>query len=219
MYKIVAISDVHGKWGKLTIPDCDILISAGDYSFKGEPHMVKDFHAWLNKQNANHIISVQGNHETWVEKNWNQAKAIALEACPAVHFIDEGPIEIEGIKIWCSAITPWFYNWAWNRYRGEDIKRHWDMIPNDTNILVSHGPAYGILDAVVYANGDKKEHVGCNDLAEAIKRIKPDLHICGHIHSAYGQVHIDGTSYYNASICDEMYQATQPITEIDYESN
>lgn len=213
--KIVAISDTHGKWNKLKIPECDILISAGDYSFNGEPHMVKDFHRWLNKQDAGYIISVQGNHETWVEKNWNEAKAIAVEACPAVHFIDEGLVEVEGIKIWCSAITPWFHNWAWNRHRGEEIKRHWSVIPDDTDILVTHGPADGILDQILFIDGTPKERVGCTDLLNRIKELKNlQVHICGHIHSGHGQEHKYGVSYYNVSICDEMYCPTNPITEI-----
>ena len=66
--KIILISDVHGKWNKLEIPECDILISAGDYSFTGEQHMVRDFHKWMSKQPAKHKISVQGNHEKWVER-------------------------------------------------------------------------------------------------------------------------------------------------------
>lgn len=220
MIKIVAISDVHAKWQKLVIPECDILISCGDYSFKGEKHLIRNFHEWLNKQDAGHIISLQGNHETWVEENFNEAKEIATKACPAVHFIDEGLIELEGIKIWCSAITPFFHNWAWNRYRGEEIKQHWDRIPNDTDILVTHGPPYGILDETYYVDGSLKEHCGCQDLLEATKRIKPALHFFGHIHFHGGnQKHINGVSYYNASICDEMYQPTNPVTIVDFEKN
>lgn len=75
--RICAISDTHGKWNKLKIPECDILISAGDYSFRGESHMVKNFHKWLNKQDAGQIISVQGNHELWVQSNFQEAKDIA----------------------------------------------------------------------------------------------------------------------------------------------
>ena len=131
--KIIAISDIHGKWGKLgELPECDLLISAGDYSFKGEPHMVKDFHKWMSKQKAKHRISVQGNHELWVEKNFAEAKEIAEKACPGVHFIgDHGTIDIEGIKIHGSAITPWFYDWAWNVHRGPDIAKEWDKIPDE----------------------------------------------------------------------------------------
>ena len=218
--RIVAISDVHCKWNKLVIPDCDLLISCGDYSFKGENHIVKDFHKWLNKQPAKEIISVQGNHELAVEKDFNQAKLIAKEVCPRVHFIDEGLVEIDGIKIWCSAITPWFHNWAWNRYPGEDIQRHWDLIPNDVNILITHGPPYGILDELVFPDGTPKGvHVGCWQLKNKIKELKNlKLHFFGHIHNqGHGYKHEDGVSYYNAAICDELYMPTNPISIVDYE--
>lgn len=216
MTKIVAISDVHEAWGKLVIPECDILISAGDYSFHGQPNVIKDFHEWLNKQPAKNIISVQGNHETWVEENFEQAKAIALEACPRVHFIDEGLVEIDrgpdgqAIKIWCSAITPFFCNWAWNRHSYE-ISKHWFRIPQGIDILVTHGPPYGILDLV--PNGFVK--VGCPKLMNRIQEVKPKVHIFGHIHYSYGQKEFNGTRFYNAANCNESYNCVNPITEID----
>lgn len=217
--KIIAISDTHCKWNKLQIPECDILISAGDYSFRGEKHVVKDFHKWLSKQKAKHIISVQGNHELWVEENFLEAKQVAEEACPGVHFIDEGLVEIEGIKIWGSAITPFFCDWAWNRHPGE-ITKHWNRIPNDTNILITHGPPYDILDKTIYANGDPRpEPLGCYQLMERIKQLKDlDLHFFGHIHHpGGGQVHKDGVSFYNSAICDEAYCPTNPLTVVEYE--
>lgn len=214
--KIVAISDVHGKWNKITIPECDLLISAGDYSFTGESHMVRDFHKWLDKQPAKHIISVQGNHEKSVEKNFQLYKEMALEACPRVHFIDEGLVEIEGLRIWCSAITPYFHNWAWNRYPGEDIQKHWDKIPNDIDGLVTHGPPYLILDGVPFFNMVKGEmdirHCGCPQLLDVVMEIKPKFHLFGHIHSGAGSVSNNSTMYINASICDEEYKPTnKPI--------
>lgn len=211
--KIVAISDLHGKWNKITIPECDLLISAGDYSFRGEKHMVVDFHKWLSKQPARHIISVQGNHELWVEKNWDEAKQLVFENASRVHFIDEGLIEIEGVKIWCSAITPFFCNWAWNRNRGHDIEIHWKKIPDDTRILVTHGPRQGILDAVYYPDGATiREHVGCKDLGNRIDQLKNlELHIFGHIHGSAGEKCFNGVTYFNASICDEKYMATNTI--------
>jgi Icc-related predicted phosphoesterase len=215
--KIACISDVHGRWSKLQIPEVDLLISCGDYSFQGERHMVKDFHKWLNKRPAKNIISIQGNHELWVEKNFQEAKQIALEACPKVHFVEEDVIEIEGVKIFCSAYTPWFHSWAYNEHRGEPIKRHWDRIPQ-VDIIATHGPVYGILDELVYPNGDGKgEFVGCQDLLDVVKRIKPDLFFCGHIHAHGGkEIHRDGTSFYNTSICDEQYVASNPATIVDY---
>lgn len=217
--KIVALSDVHNRWHNLVIPECDLLISAGDYSFHGEPHVVKSFHEWLNIQPAREIISVQGNHETGVEENFDKAKQIAFDACPRAYFMDEGLVELNKIKIWCSAITPNFFNWAWNRARGEEIRKHWDLIPDDTNILVTHGPPHGILDMTYFVDGTPRDQVGCQDLLEVVKRIKPDLHVFGHIHRSHGQHHEDGTSFYNVAICDDMYCPTNPITEIDYQKD
>lgn len=217
--KITFISDVHGKWNKLEIPECDILISAGDYSFTGEQHMVRDFHNWMNKQPAKHRISVQGNHEKWVEKNFDLAKQMAKEACPGIHFVDEGLVEIEGIKIWCSAITPFFHNWAWNRYRGDDIQKHWDKIPSDGSIdlIVTHGPCYGIFDGVQRFNkrtGEIEiEYTGCSQLLSKILEIRPKAHVCGHIHEhGGGRLIRDEITFINASICDEHYSpVNKPI--------
>lgn len=215
--KIAMISDVHDKFKNLVIPECDLLISAGDYSFRGEKHIVERFHAWLSKQPARHVISVQGNHETWVEKNFAEAKEIANKVAPRVHFIDEGTIEIEGVKIHCSAITPWFYNWAWNRHRGPEIKRHWDLIPDDVDVLVTHGPPHGQLDIVYYPDGmTPKERVGCIDLKERIRELKKlKLHVFGHIHGSSGETTFNGVRYVNASICDEMYMPTNPVREFE----
>lgn len=215
--KLVMLSDTHAKWKKLVIPECDVLISAGDYSFRGERHLVKNFHEWLNKQPAKHIISVQGNHEVEVEKDFQNAKQLALSVCPRVQFIDEGEVVIDGVKFYGSAITPWFYDWAWNRWRGPDIKKHWDRIPDDTQVLITHGPPAGFLDIVYHADGmTPKERVGCMDLADRIKELKQlKLHVFGHIHGSTGETHFNGVTYINASICDEMYKPTNPVREFE----
>ena len=233
--KLAIISDIHCKWNKVQIPECDVLISCGDYSFQGEKHVVEDFHKWLNKQEAGYIISVQGNHETWVEKNFAQAKEIAEKACPGVHFIDEGAVEIEGVKFYGSAITPFFCNWAWNRARSEAeqvqyqprtgrmsiiplIKPHWDKIPDDTQILITHGPPHGILDKVYEYDGvTVREQVGCKllmDRIHALKQIK--MHCFGHIHGSSGEQSFMGVKYINASICDEQYQPTNPVRIFEF---
>lgn len=211
--KIVIISDVHAKWQKLEIPECDVLISCGDYSFRGEKHIVKNFHEWLNKQEAGHIISVQGNHETWVQQNWQEAKELAQKVCPAVHFIQHEPIEIEGVKFFGSAWTPWFYNWAWNAQRGPELQRLWSQIPDDTQILITHGPPAGMLDIVYHVDGmTPRERVGCHDLMDRIKQLKQlKMHCFGHIHCSAGETEFMGVKYINASICDEMYMPTSPV--------
>jgi Icc-related predicted phosphoesterase len=215
MTKIVCISDTHCKFQFLTIPECDILISAGDYSFKGTINEVANFHRWLEQQPAKHIVSVQGNHEVGVQNNFGLSKAVAEHGCPRVNFVDEGLVEVEGLKIYCSAITPFFHNWAWNRHPGEDIQKHWDRIPSEIDVLVTHGPCYGILDSVRdhdYLKGEYLRHCGCPQLLEKVKEIKPKYHIFGHIHDSYGQRMEHGVNFVNASICDESYEPTnKPI--------
>lgn len=214
--KLVLISDTHGKWNKITVPECDVLISAGDYSFRGEQHMVKDFHKWMSKQPARYFISVQGNHELWVEQNFSLAQKMVETIDPRIYFIDEGSITIEGVNIHCSAITPEFCNWAWNRKRGAQIKRHWDAIPDDTNVLVTHGPPAGILDVVYNRAMVPIERVGCHDLMNRINELKQlKLHVFGHIHGSSGEMSFNGVKYINSSICDEMYLPTNPVREFE----
>lgn len=207
--KICVISDVHGKWKNLVIPDCDLLVSCGDFSFRGEEHLLIGFHEWLAEQTASHIISVNGNHECLIEKNFALAKETVYQIDPEIHFIGEsGLVEIEGLKIWGSAVTPWFYDWAWNVSRGTDIQKVWDKIPLDTDILITHGPPYGILDLT-----PQMVHAGCDNLTETIKKLpKLKAHLFGHIHQSYGQTEINGVKYINAAICNESYLAVnKPI--------
>ncbi len=227
MFRISALSDSHMRHHTFTVPECDLLIHAGDFSFQGEAHAIEAFGLWLNEQNAKHIVVIPGNHELWWEDNWEAGCEILRKACPAVHILNDSGIEIEGIKIWGSPITPFFNDWAWNRARSERlapwqcgyIKPHWDLIPDDTNILITHGPPQGILDRLQFVDATpKNEWAGCDLLLERVKQIKPDMHFFGHIHAHGGQQHHeDGTSFYNVALCDEMYSPTNGITQVVYE--
>lgn len=233
--KIVAISDTHMRHDKLIIPPCDILISAGDWTNRGEKHEVEKFAKWINNQPAQFIVLSPGNHEKYLEEHLPESRNWFTENCPRAYLLIEESVTIEGIKIFGSPIQPFFFDWAWNRAPSDQqmlmqcgygkvklaqpIKPHWDAIPDDTNILITHGPPYGILDQTTYANGDPRpEHLGCELLMNRIKELKDlDLHFFGHIHHPGGnQVHRDGVSYYNSAICDEIYAPTNPITVVDY---
>ncbi len=221
--RCVAISDTHNRHKKITIPECDLLIHAGDYSFQGAKSEVENFYEWLGEQPAKHKISVQGNHERGVECDFEGMKAIATRLCPNVHFMDEGLVEIEGRKIWCSAWTPYFHNWAYNamttledanKLQKPYIKDIWDRIPDDTEILITHGPPYGVLDDVMRMNINW--NVGCSDLMKRIYQLdKLKVHIFGHIHEGHGSRVLDGKHFYNVAICDSWYLASNPITEIE----
>ncbi|MDZ7934040.1 MAG: metallophosphatase domain-containing protein [Emticicia sp.] len=198
--KIVAISDTHGKHQNLILPEGDMLIHAGDVSSLGKESEIKDFLNWFSQTDFKHKILIAGNHDFYFEKiAFNETIVNQLIPSNIIYLNDCG-VEIEGIQLWGSPIQPWFYNWAFNRYRGEDIKKHWNKIPHDVDILITHGPAYGILDKTT-----RNENVGCEDLLVKIKQVKPKFHICGHIHEAYGRTKQSNTEFINASVLDQNY--------------
>lgn len=197
--KFVAISDTHCRHYSLKLPKGDAIIHAGDVTYKGEEAEVLDFLKWFSGLNYKFKIFTAGNHDFFFEK----AKPAYIQSLipEGVFYLNDSGVEIEGIKIWGSAITPWFFNWAFNRKRGVSITKHWNLIPNDTDILITHGPPYGILDTVLNGN-----HVGCVDLIKKVQLIKPKVHISGHIHEAYGRAKRGDTLFINASIMNESYE-------------
>ncbi|MCU0434118.1 MAG: metallophosphatase domain-containing protein [Bacteroidia bacterium] len=197
--KFLAISDTHGQHDKLQLPPADAIIHAGDISSRGRESEVADFLRWFSKLDYKYRIFIAGNHDFFFEKN--PAEKVKQFIPDNVIYLNDSGITIEGIHIWGSPISPWFYDWAFNRHRGSDIDKHWQLIPADTDILVTHGPVYGLLDKVT-----RGEEVGCKDLLRKVQEIKPAVHLCGHIHEAYGQINAGDTLFINASVLDEDYR-------------
>ena len=204
--KFVIISDTHGQHKNLTLPKGDVIIHAGDISQRGKESEIIDFLNWFKDLDFKYKIFIAGNHDFFFEET---PKNILDKLMPknVIYLCDSG-VEVEKIKIWGSPITPWFYDWAFNRPRGAQIAHHWQLIPIDTDILITHGPAFGQLDKTT-----RGENVGCEDLLHTIDKIKPKVHICGHIHEGYGQTISSKTKFINASVLDEKYGLTNlPIT-------
>jgi Icc-related predicted phosphoesterase len=197
--KITLISDTHTKHSSLKLPGGDLLIHAGDISSRGREAEVKNFLDWFSEQQYKYKIFIAGNHDFYFEK---EKKEIIKNAIPEnVIYLNDSGCELEGIKIWGSPVQPWFYDWAFNRSRGEAIKKHWDLIPFDTSILVTHSPPFGTLDRTVRDNLS----VGCEELIKAVQKIKPAIHVFGHIHEGYGHRETDGVNFFNASVLNENY--------------
>jgi Icc-related predicted phosphoesterase len=209
MATLVFISDTHTKHyeidGQLreihdNHPDA-ILIHAGDISYRGRVHEVEDFIEWYSSLPFKHKIMIAGNHDFLFETEPDKCKEIIDRLGPDITYLEDSGIELEGLKFWGSPITPWFHNWAFNRV-ADKINEHWDLIPTDINVLITHGPPYLTLD-------DTRSglRVGCTGLSEKIKNLSElKVHVFGHIHEAQGIVEKDGVTYVNASILDLYYE-------------
>lgn len=201
MTKIVCISDTHDRQYKdLAKEEGDILIHAGDFSMIGRIGETKRFLEWFNSRPQKHKILICGNHDWIGEKEPNLFEEM-LKEYPDIIYLNDSGVEIEGLKIWGSPVQPEFCDWAFNRQRGEKIRKHWDLIPNNTDILVTHGPCYMLLDDVF------GRRVGCKDLLNKVLKVKPKLHVCGHIHCDRGETSFQDIKFVNASIVNEAYQA------------
>jgi hypothetical protein len=113
-------------------------------------------------------------------------------------YLENSGTERLGLKFWGSPVQPEFNNWAFNVARGAAIRRYWQIIPEGTDVLVTHGPPFGVLDKSLSST----PHLGCEELAKAIEQIRPRLNIFGHIHGGHGQMTANGTPrYFAGKVC------------------
>ena len=196
--RIVCISDTHGKHNKLVLPEGDMILHAGDFSSKGRPKEVRAFFRWFSDLPYRHKIVIAGNHDFLAENEPEYFRSLIPDNC---HYLEDSGVTVEGIRIWGSPITPWFFDWAFNRKRGAEIRPYWEKIPEQTDILLTHGPPMGILDRTA-----RGMQVGCEDLKAILPHINPAVHLFGHIHEAYGTQSVGGTLFVNASVLNLLYQ-------------
>lgn len=216
---IAAFSDTHNKHRMVTLPTCDIAIFSGDLTSRGYKNEVQAFLSWYTRQSqATTKVWVPGNHDICFDPAYNEeskAEEWLQEVLDYykvnhedsnIHLLINSSVELFGLKIWGSPITPWFHGdrWAFNRQRGSDIKSEWDKIPMDTDIIVTHGPPYMKWD---YVHHDDI-YVGCIDLEVKVKKVKPKLHIFGHIHQNWGIVEENDTIFCNAAVLNHNYFLT-----------
>ncbi len=219
--RIATISDTHCQHHSIQIPECDILIHAGDFSYIGKAVDIAELNFWFGKLKKSgkvkEIVAIAGNHD-WICETDPSLAASLFTNCI---YLNEQPVEVMGLKIFGSPVQPEFCDWAFNRKRGEEIARHWAKIPDDTQVLVTHGPPMGILDQVwcrPYSSLLGPENLGCQDLRKRVDELKDlKLHVFGHIHDSNG-IHIDqitGKKFINAAICDEEYKPIQPVHVVE----
>ena len=212
MPRIVCTADLHEHLPE--IPSCDLLLIAGDisYAFKGDlaakhAFLEGPFADWLERAPASEIVLVAGNHDQSIEA-WGVPEGLRC------HYLEDAGIELCGLKLWGSPWQPWFYDWAYNAPRegGERfLAAKYAPIPDDTDVLVCHGPPRGYGDRATSAPDSPQ--VGSTALLDAIERIRPRLLVCGHIHPGYGSYRHGATEIVNAAYVDNHYQPVNPVVE------
>lgn len=213
--RFVCLSDTHNRTKYIAVPDGDVLLHSGDFTGAGSDKEVVSFNTFLGKLPHPYKVVIAGNHDLSFDlenyqslcRNFGNLYGINAAETKAkltnCIYLEDSGVSVLGYYIYGSPWTPTFFDWAFNLDRGENIKKKWDMIPANTEILLTHGPPHNILD---------KCHdgfsAGCEDLLQKIQEISPLVHLFGHIHEGYGS-HFDGvTNYINGSNCTLRYQPT-----------
>jgi Icc-related predicted phosphoesterase len=199
--KIWSISDTHGLHGKLIVPKVDMVIFAGDAGTYKNPYQNKqsilNFIEWFESLSIRYKIWIAGNHCTSIETGLVNPK----ELCSTSIYLEHEPAEIGGLKIYGSPWTPHFYDWAFNASNSELLSL-WNDIPENLNLLITHGPCKGILDKVSFDG----YRAGDAALRDRIITTKPKYHICGHIHENFGTYQGKNTTFINCAVVNDEYK-------------
>jgi len=231
--RIVVISDTHGLHRELALPSGDILVHAGDFSNAGEQEQIFDLATWFGTLPHQAKVVIAGNHDITMDKdyyagrgqerfhaNMNMSRSDrerkvdevrkGLVSAGTCLYLEDQAASVCGISSYGSPWQPEFCDWAFNLARGAECRDKWKQIPQETDMLITHGPPLG--------HGDKNSErvsVGCADLADRIKHVKPRLHLFGHVHEGYGCTADGQTLYVNASNCDHSYRTSHLPIVVD----
>lgn len=205
------ISDSHSKEKLLKVPEgIDMVIHAGDAGTYKSPSMnangILDFLSWYRSLDIAEKVFIPGNHDGSIE-----AGLIPKSEFDGIHLLQHEAKVIAGLKFFGSPYTPEFHQWAFNVPRNR-LEQYWKDIPEDTDILVTHGPPKGILDLTINEDGHPFQ-CGCKSLWNRIKVVQPRFHIFGHIHQESdcpnaAMMNVNGlkTTFINAAVVDLQYK-------------
>ncbi len=178
--KIKIISDTHSHHHLLNLEkDLDMIIHCGDST--NYKDLIRnsvefdDFINWYDELPIKHKILIAGNHDAWATKQYNKD----LVKDKDIIYLEHEYIEIEGLKLFGSPYTPTFCDWYFMKDRSK-LARYWEVLEENIDILITHGPPKGILDL---AYGKTLEYCGDNALLKKVLEVKPKYHCFGHIHN------------------------------------
>ncbi|MCJ1422697.1 hypothetical protein MMC29_000577 [Sticta canariensis] len=194
--RVVATADTHGEHEQLRIPEGDVLIHAGDFAMRNNFKHLQSGLEWFARQPHECKVMIGGNHDLamegktafapWDRKQQEQIKAQISEYTRSGSIIylehESKQVTVKGRKltIFGSPFTPWHGFGAWRYDRKEDIWQ--SAIQQGTDVVITHGPPYGILDRSRHGQA-----CGCKHLMRRLQEVQPSLTVYGHIHESFGQ--------------------------------
>ena len=209
LIRVVAMSDTHNSKLK-SVPPGDLLIHAGDLTGVGTDVQMTAALDWLGSLPHPHKVVVAGNHDFVAENDPDLMSKLCSDR--GIVYLCRSLEVVEGLAIWGSPWTPRFFDWAFMYGRGNHARSHWLDVPEDLDILVTHGPPFGMGDRAMGRS------VGCVELLERVlaMRAPPRAHVFGHIHSDRGEFRLGDdcrTRFYNVA----TDYARHPATTFDLE--
>ncbi|HVJ83249.1 MAG TPA: metallophosphatase domain-containing protein [Planctomycetia bacterium] len=190
MLTIAALSDTHGGHEEAIVPEADVLVHAGDFLTVGVLDDAVRFGKWLARQPHRYKVVIAGNHDAAFQHQPEEARAALGDAI----YLQDSAVTIEGFRFYGSPWTPKFLSWSFMLPRGPELAAKWAQIPDETDVLITHGPPRGILDRIYSGR-----HEGCDFLAARIREVRPQLHFFGHIHESAGETMLGETRHANVT--------------------
>ena len=190
--KILHISDTHGAHHRLReLPEADVVVHSGDFCMVGEEREALDFINWFCNLPYRHKIFICGNHDACLYG----ANIDGLDS--NVHYLCNSGVEIDGLKFY--GVPMFMEDCISNRQA-----RNYAQIADDTDVLITHSPAYGILDLDDSVDSEFI-HYGAEEILSRVMSVHPRAHLFGHIHRQHGVMEKDGIIFSNGAIMNEDY--------------
>lgn len=202
--KILIVSDLHMDWDAsdaiaAASQKVDFTFCGGDIGLRRNEDPENIVNYIYDTFKSEHTVLTPGNHDFWpvnllrLYGSGDKGIRVAIDRPACVSYKNED------FNVWFSPWSTQFADWNWMLNYDEE----WYFIPEYTDAVITHGPAYGILDEC--PNGD---HAGSQKLLDAILDKDSIKYVfSGHIHgNDYAHVEAHGKHWYNISVLDERYR-------------
>lgn len=219
--RIACLSDTHGDTD-VEIPPCDVLVYAGDACQRGTAAELELFYREVVAgAPCETAIYVAGNHD----RPLAHSDPTEVGLPESLVYLEGESVDIDGLTVWGGPWHPEYGEWPFQLPR-RDLAAKWAQIPEGADVIVTHGPPKGVLDAVDTpvvgspegepsgqlspteaalrraredARNRESKRVGDEALADRVFELAPDLHVFGHVHESAGLVERAGITFCNAS--------------------